>query len=103
MKYYDVFGEAGFHSAFMTTYAFSAQAFEDVPFPKLRGAGCRNIAILADKAMLNISFAEYGAPRYAGALYHLAKVSVGGAFHPKMTLLVGPEKGRLLIGSANKP
>ncbi|WP_022698117.1 hypothetical protein [Euryhalocaulis caribicus] len=101
MKYYDVFGEAGFHSAFMTTYAFSAQAFEDVPFPKLRGAGCRNIAILADKAMLNVSFAEYGTPRYAGALYHLAKVSVGGAFHPKMTLLVGPEKGRLLIGSAN--
>nr|WP_272211330.1 phospholipase D family protein [Marinicella sp. W31]MDC2877217.1 phospholipase D family protein [Marinicella sp. W31] len=101
MKYYDVFSETGFHSAFMTTYAFSAQAFEDVPFPKLRGAGCRNIAILADKAMLNMSFAEYGAPRYAGALYHLAKVSVGGAFHPKMTLLVGPEKGRLLIGSAN--
>jgi hypothetical protein len=51
--------------------------------------------------MLNTSFAEYGAPRYAGALYHLAKVSVSGAFHPKMTLLVGPEKGRLLIGSAN--
>lgn len=101
MKYYDVFGESGFLSAFMTTYAFSAQAFEDVPFPKLRGAGCRNISILADKAMLNMSFAEYGAPRYAGALYHLAKVSVGGAFHPKMTLLVGPEKGRLLIGSAN--
>lgn len=101
MKYYDVSSETGFHSAFMTTYAFSAQAFEDVPFPKLRGAGCRNIAILADKAMLNMSFAEYGAPRYAGALYHLAKVSVGGAFHPKMTLLVGPEKGRLLIGSAN--
>ncbi len=101
MKYYDVFGEAGFHSAFMTTFAFSAQSFEDVPFPKLRGAGCRNIAILADKAMLNMSFAEYGAPRFAGALYHLAKVSVGGAFHPKMTLLVGPEKGRLLIGSAN--
>ncbi|MBN9268409.1 MAG: hypothetical protein J0I75_28310, partial [Hyphomicrobium sp.] len=62
MKYFDVFGESGFHSAFMTTYAFSAQAFEDVPFPKLRGAGCRNIAVLADKAMLNMSFAEYGAP-----------------------------------------
>ena len=85
----------------MTTHAFSAQAFEDVPFPKLRGAGCRNIAILANKALLDMSFAEYGAPRYAGVLYHLAKMSVGGAFHPKMTLLVGPEKGRLLIGSAN--
>lgn len=101
MRYYDVFGESGFHSAFMTTYAFSAQAFEDVPFPKLRGAGCRNIAVLADKTMLNMSFGEYGAPRYAGALYHVAKVSVGGAFHPKLTMLIGADKGRLLIGSAN--
>ncbi|OAP35838.1 hypothetical protein AU381_16790 [Sinorhizobium glycinis] len=101
MRYFDVFGESGFHSAFMTTYAFSAQAFEDVPFPKLRGAGCRNIAVLADRAMLNTSFRDYGAPRYAGALYHVAKISVDGAFHPKLTLFLGAEKGRLLIGSAN--
>lgn len=101
MRYFDVFGESGFHSAFMTTYTFSAQAFEDVPFPKLRGAGCRNIAVLADRAMLNTSFRDFGAPRYAGALYHVAKISVDGAFHPKLTLLLGAEKGRLLIGSAN--
>lgn len=101
MRYFDVFGESGFHSAFMTTYAFSAQAFEDVPLPKLRASGCRNIAVLADKAMLNMSIGEYGAPRYAGALYHVAKVAVGGAFHPKLTILIGAEKGRLLIGSAN--
>lgn len=101
MKYYEVFNENGFHSAFMTTFAFSAQAFEGIPLPKLRRSGCRNIAVLADKAMLNLNLAEYGAPSYAGALYHVAKVSVGGAFHPKITLLIGAKKGRLLIGSAN--
>lgn len=39
MKYFEAFGEGGFHSAFMTTYAFGSLAFEDIPFPKLRGAG----------------------------------------------------------------
>ncbi|WP_204114583.1 hypothetical protein [Shimia biformata] len=101
MKYYDVFGESGYDSAFLTTYAFSAQAFEDVPFPRLRGAGCRNISVLADQRMVNTSFEEFGPPRFAGTLYHVVKISVPGAFHPKITLLSGAEKGRLLIGSAN--
>lgn len=85
----------------MSTYAFSALAFEDIPLPKLRASGCRNIAVLADQSMVNLGFAEYGPPRYAGSLYHLAKVAVPGAFHPKLTLLIGRDKGRLLIGSAN--
>jgi len=101
MKYFEAFAESGFYSAFMTTYAFGAQAFEDVPFPKLRAAGCRNIVVLADRQMTNQSFAEYGPPRFAGSSYHLIKVDAPGAFHPKITMLVGPKKGRLMIGSAN--
>lgn len=101
MRYFEVFGEGGYHSAFLTTYAFGAQAFEDVPFPKLRGAGCRNIAVLADRQMANQSFADYGAPRFAGSSYHVVKADAPGAFHPKITMLVGATKGRLLVGSAN--
>ena len=101
MRYFEAFAESGFYSAFMTTYAFGAQAFEDVPFPKLRAAGCRNIVVLADRQMTNQSFAEYGPPRFAGSSYHLIKVDAPGAFHPKITMLVGPKKGRLMIGSAN--
>jgi hypothetical protein len=101
VKYYEAFGEAGYHSAFFTTFAFSAQAFEDIPFSRLRGAGCRNISVLADASMVNLSFGEFGTPRFAGSLYHLVKVAVPGAFHPKIVLLMGEKKGRLLIGSAN--
>lgn len=101
MKYFDVFAESGFHSAFLTTYAFGAQAFEDVPFSRLRGSGCRNIVILADRQMVNQSFAELGPPKFAGSSYHLVKADAPGAFHPKITLLIGAKKGRLLIGSAN--
>lgn len=101
MKYFDVFSESGFHSAFMTTYAFGAQAFEDMPFSRLRGANCRNIVILADQNMVNQSFAELGPPKFAGSSYHLIKAKAPGAFHPKITLLIGAKKGRLLVGSAN--
>lgn len=101
MKYFDVFAESGFHSAFLTTFAFGAQAFEDMPFSRLRGSGCRNIVILADRQMVNQSFAELGPPKFAGSSYHLVKADAPGAFHPKITLLVGAKKGRLLIGSAN--
>lgn len=101
MKYYDVFGVGGFHSAFMTTYAFGTLAFEDIPFPRLRGAGCRNIVVFADRTMVNNAFAEFGPPTFAGTSYHLIKSKAPRAFHPKITMLIGEKKGRLLIGSAN--
>ncbi|KQN01813.1 hypothetical protein ASE85_21730 [Sphingobium sp. Leaf26] len=101
MKYFDAFGEGGFHSAFMTTYAFGSLAFEDIPFPKLRGAGCRNIVVLADTGMVNQAFSDFGPPRFAGTSYHLIKTSVPGAFHPKITMLLGETKARLMVGSAN--
>lgn len=101
MKYFEAFGEGGFHSAFMTTYAFGSLAFEDIPFPKLRGAGCRNITVLADRGMLNQVFSEFGPPRFAGTSYHLIKADAPGAFHPKITMLIGETKGRLTVGSAN--
>lgn len=101
MKYFEAFSEGGFHSAFMTTYAFGTLAFEDIPFPKLRGAGCRNIVVLADHAMVNQAFSDYGPPRYAGSSYHLVKARAPSAFHPKMTLMIGETKGRLIVGSAN--
>jgi hypothetical protein len=101
MKYFEAFGEGGFHSAFMTTYSFGSLAFEDIPFPKLRGAGCRNITVLADRAMVNQAFSEFGPPRFAGTSYHLVKADAPGAFHPKITMLIGEAKGRLIVGSAN--
>jgi hypothetical protein len=101
MKYFDAFGEGGFHSAFMTTYAFGSLAFEDIPFPKLRGAGCRNIVVLADTGMVNQAFSDFGPPRFAGTSYHLIKTAAPGAFHPKITMLLGESKARLMVGSAN--
>jgi hypothetical protein len=101
MKYFEAFAESGYHSALMTTYAFGTHAFEDIPFPKLRGAGCRNIVVLADRQMVNQAFSEFGSPRFAGSSYHIIKADAPAAFHPKITMLIGATKGRLMIGSAN--
>jgi len=101
MKYFEAFGESGYQSAFMTTYAFGALAFEDIPFPKLRAAGCRNILVLVDRQMLNQALSEFDPPKFAGSSYHVIKVDAPRAFHPKITMLIGPTKGRLILGSAN--
>ncbi|MBP2159120.1 MULTISPECIES: hypothetical protein [Asticcacaulis] len=101
MKYYDAFGQSGFHSAFLTTFAFGSLAFEDIPLPRLRGAGCRNILVLADRVMANQASSEFGPPRFAGSSYHLIPVDAPQAFHPKIAMLVGKSKGRLMVGSAN--
>ncbi|WP_420430981.1 hypothetical protein [Hyphobacterium sp.] len=103
MKYYRAFDRSGYHSAFFTTYAFSVGAFEDTVLPRLRNAQCRNIHVLADEAILNAEFAEFGPPRYAGRFYHLLKISAPGnsAFHPKIALQFGAKSVRLMVGSAN--
>jgi hypothetical protein len=51
--------------------------------------------------MVNQAFSEFGPPRFAGSSYHIIKADAPGAFHPKITMLVGPTKGRLMLGSAN--
>lgn len=103
MKYYRAFDRSGYHSAFFTTYAFSVGAFEDTVLPRLRNARCRNIHVLADEAILNAEFAEFGPPRYAGRFYHLLKIDAPGnaAFHPKIALQLGAKSVRLMVGSAN--
>ena len=100
-KYFEAFAESGFYAAFMTTSAFGAQAFRDVPFPILRAAGCRHIVVLADRQITNQSYAEYRPPRVAGSTCRLIKAVAPGALHPKITMLVGPKKGRLMIECAN--
>ena len=101
MRYFDVFSSNGYHSAFLTTFSFGAQAFEDIVLPRLWSAGCRNVHVIADEGMVNQEFAEIGPPRHAGTRYHIVKERRNGAFHPKIVLQLGRTKARVCIGSAN--
>src|SRR3546814_2125173 len=51
--------------------------------------------------MVNQAFSDFGPPRFAGTSYHLIKAAAPGAFHPKITMLLGESKARLMVGSAN--
>lgn len=101
MKYYRAFEESGYHTAFLTTFTFGTQAFEDMVLQRLRNAGCNNIHVFADQNMLNQEFLLFGSPRNAGSAYHLIKCNRNGAFHPKLVLQLGAKKARILLGSAN--
>ncbi|MBK8706150.1 MAG: hypothetical protein IPN33_23030 [Saprospiraceae bacterium] len=90
------------HSAILTTYSFDFYFFEKVLLRRLRSIGVRNVVVLADATML------HEATRYSGNFvtsrsksYNLVPVDCGGAFHPKMLLLLAEESGWLALGSGN--
>lgn len=101
MRYDKTFRESGYHTALLTTFSFDPSVFENVLLVALRNHGSRNIAVLADRDMLNNTFGEVKLAGRAGSAYHLAKRKVSGAFHPKIVLQLGDREGRLMIGSAN--
>lgn len=101
MRYDQALRGTGYHTALLTTFSFDPTVFENVVLVGMRGRGCRNIAVVADRSMVNQTLSEIAPAPRAGTAYHLAKRSVSGAFHPKIVLQLGQKEGRLMIGSAN--
>jgi hypothetical protein len=102
MKLYERFGGRGFHTTLTTTFGIDFDAFENVVLTRLRGAGCFNTALLVDDGML--AYALDGAsvlPAHAGRHYTVTGIKAGGVFHPKITLQLGRNVGRLIVASAN--
>lgn len=101
MRYDLAFAEAGFHSALLTTFSIDTHIFENIALPPMRAAGCRNIGVMVDLDRLNHQLAEFNSADRAGLVYQLSKIKVRGAFHPKIILQLGRERGRLIVGSGN--
>ncbi len=90
--------------AVILTYTLNLNFFEQLVAPRLEQMGCTNVLILADRhgyddALTNAARGVNG----AGSRYVCAPLLNPGAGvqHAKAILLVGPETGRLLIGSGN--
>ncbi len=102
MKLYEQFGSKGFHTCITTTFGIDFRAYESIVLPRLRGAGCLNNMLMADARML--TYALDGAstlPQYAGRHYTVVGIGAKGVFHPKITLQLGRQTGRLIVASAN--
>ena len=103
MRLYERLGDAGYHTTIISSFGVDFQAFEAIALSRLRGAGCRNVVLIADSAMVGLAL-DSGAPtpRLAGTHYLVVKASAnGGVFHPKIFLQLGRKGGRMIVASAN--
>lgn len=97
--------QEGFYAAIYCTYGVDLAFFEEAILRPLRHKGCRNHLIFVDAVRYADTTNQFRASVFAaGRQYILVPIHLGHAFqsfHPKLILLVGPERGRLLIGSGN--
>ncbi|HUS11238.1 MAG TPA: hypothetical protein VMZ30_12300 [Pyrinomonadaceae bacterium] len=76
--------------------------YEEVVLRHLKNSGCRqNLIVMDARVCGGILNVESLRPRLAGKEYWLLPIKTGGAFHPKIVLLLGKKKSQLLIGSHN--
>ncbi|MEO9781609.1 MAG: hypothetical protein ABJH07_03005 [Sedimentitalea sp.] len=97
----DILAARPWDKAIFTTYALSLSFFEAVALDALVRGGAKSATILADTDGLRSALSEQGAQR-VGRDYEVEPVSVsGGVFHSKLSLLLDPEDGHMLVGSGN--
>ncbi|HEX8145046.1 MAG TPA: hypothetical protein VF553_20945 [Pyrinomonadaceae bacterium] len=93
---------SGYEFSFAATYNAYFPFYEEVVLRRLASAGSRANTLMMDGRQCAAAFAVEGSrPRQAGREYTLIPVHAGGAFHPKLLLLVGKRKGLMFVGSHN--
>ena len=90
----------GYDIALMTTFNFEIPYFERAVLPVLNSGDVRKISLFIDsneftKALQDIEIS------HLGRKYMVNPVRISSSFHPKVFLLLGERKAKLIIGSAN--
>lgn len=90
--------------ALFSSFNFEIEYFERAILSKLYDNGIRKVSLFIDytefeKAVINLR--DYSLNVGLGKKYIVSPVSISGAFHPKMVLLLGERKAKLIISSAN--
>ncbi len=94
----------GFHTAVFLTFCADLAFFEEVILYPLWQDGCRNNLVFMDaRCYANALNDMHASITWVGQRYVVCPVRLGHeqSFHAKMVLLIGQERGRLLIGSGN--
>ena len=91
-----------FRTSIITSYSTYLPFYENVVLRRLLASGCRYNILLVDAHDLARSLQDpTRMPRLAGRGYILAPILAGGAFHPKIVMLLGDHNARILVGSHN--
>jgi len=92
--------EGGYEASLITTYNAYLSFYEDVVLRHLMGSGVRHNVLMMDASQTAVAIGQHP-PNLAGRYYTLVPMKVSSAFHPKVILMVGKNKGMLLVGSHN--
>jgi hypothetical protein len=93
-----------FHAGIFFTYGADLAFFEEAVLYPLWRNGCRNHLVFMDAQRYADTIGDLrGSVTWVGRRYLLIPVDLGmlQCFHPKLVLLLGHGRGRLLIGSGN--
>lgn len=94
-------GRGGYEASLITTFNAYLPFYEHVVLPRLRSRGMQHNVLLMDARQCAAAVHQH-VPVAAGRLYSLLPMRThAGVFHPKVILLVGKNKGLLMVGSHN--
>ncbi|KXB02224.1 hypothetical protein AKJ45_02120 [candidate division MSBL1 archaeon SCGC-AAA261F19] len=93
----EISSDEGYSDAILTTFKFNS-FFESDVLQALRDAGVKNVMVLIDETEFHQKYSE---AREHEIKYYLEPVKVRGTFHPKVIVLIGSEKAKLIVTSAN--
>ncbi len=91
---------SGYDIALMTTFNFDIKFFERAILNPLYARGLKKISIFVDAKELAESIKNID-NCHLGRKYMVNPIEMNGSFHPKLVLLLGDKKARLIVGSAN--
>lgn len=84
----------------MTTFNFEIEFFERFVLNQLYDNNIRKISLFVDAKELSKSIIKIESS-YIGKRYFVTPIEMNSSFHPKVFLLLGDKKARLIVGSAN--
>lgn len=97
---FDEIKQGGYDACLVSTFSVDFPFYEDVLLRKMQSVGISHHMLFVDKRMCLQSMGDRP-PVKAGSHYVLAPMTCLGAFHPKVILLLGKNKGLIAVGSHN--
>lgn len=91
---------SGYDIALMTTFNFEISFFERAILNRLYVNNVKKVSLFVDSKELTKAIKEVDTS-HIGRKYMVNPVQMPGSFHPKVILLLGENKARLFVGSAN--
>ncbi|WFR59896.1 hypothetical protein QA584_12685 [Anaerocolumna sp. AGMB13025] len=90
----------GYQFALLSTYSCDINFINKVIIAKMLEQGCNKIILFTDRRMLTVNLMrDYNVT--LGNKYIINTIKTDYAFHPKVFLLLGKEKAKLMVGSGN--